>query len=104
MKKILVMLLAYSAVVALSGCGPWQLTECIEMTDGGVMGRHFDKWQAKDERIRADFKPQIKSWWVEEKKRWPKFRRTCLNAADCYQQSLEIEERHNRVAEAQSQQ
>ena len=93
MKKILVMLLVYSALAVLSGCGPWQLTECIEMTDGGVMGRHFDAWQKDDERIRADFKPQIKSW--------SKFRRTCLNAADCYQESLEIEERRAHAATAQ---
>ena len=101
MKKILVMLLVYSALAVLSGCRPWQLTECIEMTDGGVMGRHFDAWQKDDERIRADFKPQIKSWWNEEKKRWPKFRRTCLNAADCYQESLEIEERRAHAATGQ---
>ena len=100
MKKILVMLLVYTALVFLNGCGPWQLTECIEMTDGAEIGRHFDRWQRNDERIRADFKPQIKSWWTDEKKRWPKFRRTCPNAADFYAESMELAERQNRRVDA----
>lgn len=94
MKKMLTLILLLGAVVIMNGCGPWQLTECYQMEDGGVIGRHFDKWQNEDETdyfARKSFKPQIKSWWENETKKWPKFKRTCLNAADCYADSIEKE-------------
>ena len=85
MKRMILMMLVLGAAAVLNGCGPWQLTQCWEMTDGSDTGRHFDRWQKNDEAMRADFKPQVRSWWQEEKRRWPKFRRTCVTAESCYE-------------------
>lgn len=76
-KYVFVVLCAFS-IVFLSGCKVWDLEE------PGAAGRHLKEYVADDKLATTDLKPSIKRWYRSEKERWPVFKRTEIDAGDCY--------------------
>ncbi|GHS98035.1 hypothetical protein FACS1894108_05460 [Planctomycetales bacterium] len=88
---------------AAGGCGPYQVTDSQELTDGGPTGRNIETWWANDKQHRTDLKPTVSGWWQKEQTRWPKFRRTEPTAEDFYleHRAAELEAQKQKQKDAE---